>query len=236
MQGLATQAWDAELATRVETDGFVVVSDFVSSPEVADLRHEVDRLLAESPARGGVRNALGKSARLYEFATRGALARAAVSLLGPAARPVKLTIFDKTARSNWKVPWHQDLTISVKERVEVAGFGPWSVKDGIPHVQPPAAVLERVVAIRLHLDDTGADNGPLRVLPGTHRLGRTAETEIESLRQRIPEVVCTVPAGGAMAMRPLLLHASSAAVSPSRRRVLHFELSDVELPDGLCWT
>ena len=39
--------------------------------------------------------------------------------------------FDKTAQSNWAVPWHQDLSLAVAERVEVMGFGPWSCKEGI---------------------------------------------------------------------------------------------------------
>ncbi len=144
-------------------------------------------------------------------------------------------MFDKTPRSNWKVPWHQDLTIAVSERREVAGFGPWSVKDGLPHVQPPASLLERIVALRLHLDDTPAANGALRVLAGTHKLGRLSAARIDALRRQIPETVCPVAAGGAMLMSPLLLHASSPSHAPLRRRVLHFEYSAADLPAGLAW-
>jgi ectoine hydroxylase-related dioxygenase (phytanoyl-CoA dioxygenase family) len=159
----------------------------------------------------------------------------AAALLSRDAQPVKLTLFDKTPRSNWKVPWHQDLAISVKERRDVRDFKAWSVKEGVPYVQPPIKILERVVAVRLHLDDASAANGALRVLPGTHRLGRLSAPQIVALRQQVQEVVCDVPAGGAMLMSPLLLHASSASESPTHRRVLHFEFSDATLPDGLAW-
>lgn len=218
-----------------EASGFLLLSALISSDELLQLHAEVDRLLEESESRGGVRNVLGKSPFLHDLATSGPPARAAETFLGPGARPVKLTIFDKTPQANWKVPWHQDLTISVQERKDVPGFGPWTIKDGVPHVQPPVAILEQVLALRLHLDDTPAENGALRVLPGTHKLGRLSDQAIASLRRETQEVVCEVPAGGAMLMSPLLLHASSASEAPSRRRVLHFELSAVRLPGGLEW-
>ena len=131
--------------------------------------------------------------------------------------------------------WHQDLTIAVRERHEVPGFAFWSEKAGVMHVQPPVSILENMLAVRLHLDDCGPDNGPVRVLPGSHRHGRIAESEIPAWRQRVAEVVCTVPRGGVLLMRPLLLHASSPAVSPSRRRVVHIEYAADGLPGGLEW-
>lgn len=207
-----------------EASGFVLLPDLISHDELPRLRAEVDRLLSESDSRGGVRNVLAKSPDLHALAISGPPSRAARALLGPGARPTKLTIFDKTPRANWKVPWHQDLTLSVQERKDVPGFGPWTIKGGVPHVQPPVALLEQVIALRLHLDDTPAENGALRVLPGTHKLGRLSNHRIASLRRETPEVVCAVPAGGGMIMSPLLLHASSVAEVPARRRVLHFEL------------
>jgi hypothetical protein len=215
--------------------GFVLLDELVLACDLEPLRAEADRLLHDSMNRGGARNVLDKSQRLRELAMSGPPARTAAALLGSEARPTKLTIFDKTPRANWKVPWHQDLTITVKERREVPGFGPWSVKENLPHVQPPASVLENVLAIRLHLDDTPAANGALRVLAGSHRLGRLSEAQIDALRRQVPETVCPVPAGGAMLMSPLLVHASSASQAPSRRRVLHFEYSAAPLPGGLAW-
>ena len=218
-----------------EASGFVLLPDLISHNELPRLRAEVDRLLSESDSRGGVRNVLAKSPDLHALATSGPPFRAAEALLGPGTRPTKLTIFDKTPRANWKVPWHQDLTLSVQEQKDVPGFGPWTIKDGVPHVQPPVVLLEQVIALRLHLDDTPAENGALRVLPGTHKLGRLSNRRIASLRRETQEVVCAVSAGGAMIMSPLLLHASSAAEVPVRRRVLHFEFSAAGLPGGLEW-
>lgn len=130
--------------------------------------------------------------------------------------------------------WHQDLTIVVRERKEVARFGPWTIKADIVHVQPPAKVLECVLAIRFHLDESGPANGPLRVLPGSHKQGRLSSKEVLEL-SKTASVVCTVPRGGALVMRPLLVHASSACVIPKPRRVIHLEFSAEELPEGLEW-
>ena len=122
------------LKSGIESDGFAVTAHFLSAAMLPALRAEADGLLETSSHRGGVRNALGKSLSLRELAFSGPPAQAAAAILGPTARPVKLTIFDKTSRSNWKVPWHQDLTIAVKRRLDLPGYGPWSVKDGVPHV------------------------------------------------------------------------------------------------------
>jgi hypothetical protein len=96
----------------------------------------------------------------------------ATRLAGRPARMVRILAFDKTPETNWGVPWHQDRTVAVKRRVDVDGFGPWSVKAGMPHVAPPEALLEAMFSLRLHLDDCGRQNGPLKIAPGSHRLGR----------------------------------------------------------------
>lgn len=155
--------------------------------------------------------------------------------LGPGAFPVRGMLFDKTPVANWKVGWHQDLTIAVQHRVEAPGYGPWSEKAGVVHVQPPVAVLETMLAVRLHIDECGTDNGPLRVLAGSHRAGKLRDAEIPSWRSRVPEQVCVVPRGGVLLMRPLLLHASSPASSPQHRRVLHLEYAGCDLAAGLEW-
>jgi ectoine hydroxylase-related dioxygenase (phytanoyl-CoA dioxygenase family) len=128
----------------------------------------------------------------------------------------------------------QDLTIVVRERREVPGFGPWTIKAGINHVQPPADILNHILGIRLHLDESGPDNGPLRVVPGSHKQGRLSAEKVAEW-QKANSVVCTVPRGGALLMRPLLLHASSACVAPKPRRVIHLEFAAGPLPGGLEW-
>ena len=155
------------------------------------------------------------------------------ALLGTGCFVTRAILFDKTPESNWKVPWHQDVAIAVAARHDEPGFGPWSVKDGVVHVQPPAEVLAGMVTVRVHLDDCAADNGPVRVLPRTHSLGKLSQDQIEHLRGKVTEVACTARRGGLLAFRPLLLHASSASTSPRRRHVAHFEFAAADLPGAL---
>jgi ectoine hydroxylase-related dioxygenase (phytanoyl-CoA dioxygenase family) len=150
-------------------------------------------------------------------------------------RPVRAIYFDQSAEANWGVPWHQDLTIALRARVEVAGFGPWSTKEGIPHVQPPADLLAQMLTIRQHLDDTDESNGALQVLPGSHREGRLSNDRIREWRARRAEFLCSAAAGDALLMRPLLLHASGHSTSPRHRRVLHIEYAGFALPEALEW-
>ncbi len=150
------------------------------------------------------------------------------SLLGPDACVVRSILFDKTAESNWLVPWHRDETIAVAERIETPGFGPWSVKDGTPHVSSPRDVLDHMVTIRLHLDDCPADNGALRAMPGSHDDNAMEPDEARA-------VVCEAMAGDAVIMKPRILHASAKAVHPTRRRVLHLECAAIGLPHKLQW-
>ncbi len=149
--------------------------------------------------------------------------------------PVRAIYFDKSPEANWLVPWHQDLTLALRNREEVPGFGPWSVKDGVPHVQPPVEYLEKMLTIRLHFDDTDESNGALRVLPGSHRLGRLSASHIQELRAEKSDVLCPASKGDALLMRPLLLHASGRSTNPRHRRILHIEYAAFTLPPGLEW-
>jgi hypothetical protein len=149
--------------------------------------------------------------------------------------PVRAIYFDKSPETNWLVPWHQDLSLAVRATAEVPGFGPWSTKDGIPHVQPPVGLLQQMLTVRLHLDDADESNGALRVLPGSHRFGRLSADRIQQVRCEQPDFLCTLTAGDAMLMRPLLLHASGRSSSSRHRRVLHIEYAAFTLPSGLSW-
>lgn len=185
--------------------------------------------------RGGARNLLSESPVVAELVVTGSIKALADSALGSAAFPVRGLFFDKTPDSNWRVPWHQDTTIAVAERIETPGFSGWSIKDGVHHVHPPARILERMVALRVQIDDCDPDSGPLRVLPGSHRHGKLESDEIERWKQMVAEVGCHVNSGGVLLMRPLLLHASSLARSPSHRRVIHIEYACEALTEGLRW-
>jgi len=224
----------------LDRDGCELFESTVDSLLMQELLAEANRLEtrpagAEATRRGGVRNVLRQSPDYAHLAWYGSLRQLAVRLLGPEARPVRGILFDKTPEANWLVPMHQDLTIAVKERVAVDGYGPWSFKEGQLHVQPPARVLEHMLALRLHLDDCSATNGPLRVLPGTHRSGKLSAEQIKSCVIENNEAVCQVRRGDVLAMRPLLLHASSPALVPGRRRVLHVEYAVACLPPPLVW-
>lgn len=145
---------------------------------------------------------------------------------------VKSIYFDKPEHSNWFVAWHQDLTISVDKKLELPGFGHWTVKQDQYAVQPPLGILENIFTIRIHLDDTNEENGALRVIPGSHLRGVYRHSSKESVHE---EEICQVKSGGIMIMQPLLQHASNRTVSRNRRRVIHIEFSNVKLHQGLEW-
>lgn len=224
--------WLAEL----ETDGAAVI-DAVLPPDAVGRALDALANAGEEVARRtgggfGRRNVLDMPA-VARIAALPAIRDIVEAVLGQPARPVRGLFFDKTPAANWTVPWHQDRAIAVRERVETPGYGPWSVKAGAAHVQPPAGVLAAMLTVRLHLDDCGPDNGPLRIVPGTHRrLLGAAEVESASAG---PQRTLACPAGGAVVMRPLALHCSSPAATPGHRRVLHVEYAAIDLPNGLAW-
>lgn len=155
-------------------------------------------------------------------------------VFGPKYFAVKSIYFDKPEKSNWYVAYHQDLTISVDQRITLEGFGPWTIKQNQFAVKPPIDILERNFTIRIHLDDTSADNGALKVVPGSHLQGVYRPETINWEKER--EVICGVDRGGIMFMKPLLLHSSSRTTNGQKRRVIHIEFSDVELPSSLQWS
>jgi ectoine hydroxylase-related dioxygenase (phytanoyl-CoA dioxygenase family) len=108
------------------------------------------------------------------------------------------------------------------------------VKDGLNYAHAPASALSQVLALRVHLDDSTAENGPLRVLPGTHTRGVLTDDEIHELSTQVSAVDCPVALGGVLAMRPLIVHASSKSQANSPRRVMHIEYAPSPfIGDGL---
>jgi ectoine hydroxylase-related dioxygenase (phytanoyl-CoA dioxygenase family) len=146
---------------------------------------------------------------------------------------VKSIYFDKPETSNWYVSYHQDLTISVDRKMEIENYGPWTTKQNQFAVQPPIDILENIFTIRIHLDDTDENNGALKVIPKSHlqKIYRpeTIDWSVET------ETTCSVPKGGIMIMKPLLLHSSSRTTNHQKRRVIHIEFSNRELPNELKW-
>jgi ectoine hydroxylase-related dioxygenase (phytanoyl-CoA dioxygenase family) len=216
----------------IATAGWAITEPVVGAPTIAELRDCV-ALLAKA-GRGGARNLLDVP-RIAAVAVSPPVRQLATVVLGDSCFAVRALFFDKTPDANWKVVWHQDLTVATRQPADVPNYGPWTVKAGVPHVQPPTDILEHMLAVRLHLDPCTIDNGPVRVISGTHRLGRLAADAIDRVRADQAESVCLAAEGGVLAFRPLLLHASSPAAKPAHRRVIHIEFAARELAPPLVW-
>jgi ectoine hydroxylase-related dioxygenase (phytanoyl-CoA dioxygenase family) len=183
--------------------------------------------------RAGARHVLGLPV-VRLIAGEPALLAIAREYLGPTPVPFRATLFDKSPAANWLVTWHQDTALPVRQRRDIPGWGPWTTKAGVLHAMAPAVALNRVVALRVHLDDSTRTNGPLRVLPGSHTRGVLTHSDIEHLAATRRPVDCVVEAGGVVAMRPLTVHSSSKAQDGRPRRVLHIEYADaIDLEPGI---
>jgi ectoine hydroxylase-related dioxygenase (phytanoyl-CoA dioxygenase family) len=216
----------------VEQRGFVILPEVLTRSEIERL----DESLARNPlprSRAGMRHAL-KHPAVLAIARDARLRAIAQEVLGCDPFPFKATLFNKSPISNWLVAWRQDKALPLRERRELPEWGPWSVKDGVIYANAPASALSRVVALRLHLDDSTSENGPLRVLPGTHTRGVLSDDAIHCLSTQITAFDCLVPRGGILIMRPLTVHASSKSHSAKPRRVLHIEYAtSASVADGL---
>jgi hypothetical protein len=191
--------------------------------------------LALSPCGShAARNLLWERAEVAAALSESGVDAIAGEALGGPAFPINALFLDKTADANWKVPGHQDLMMPVEREVPTPGFSGWSTKAGVVHVEPPADVLEKLVAVRIHLDPCPASNGALAVVPGSHRRGKLRDKELAGIA---PEefVVCEADAGDLLLMKPLLVHRSSPAVAPGHRRVLHVVFASEEPGDALRW-
>lgn len=186
------------------------------------------------PGRAGLR-LHGIAALRPLLALSGPVGAAAAAVLGPAAQPVRAILFDKTAATNWALPWHQDRTIAVQARIDTPGFGPWTCKDGLLHVAPPAALQAGMATLRLHLDPVPPGNAPLLIAPGSHRLGRIPEAEAPAIVRRCGVATCLARAGDIWLYATPILHASAAAITPGHRRVLQVDYAAADLPGGLRW-
>jgi len=168
------------------------------------------------------------------LASDGAIGAIAARHMRAGARPVRALLFDKSPATNWALGWHQDRVIAVKRRIELPGFGPWTVKQGMVHVAPPFAVLAEMTTLRIHLDAVPPDNAPLLVAPGSHRaFVREADIEVEVARRGI--AACLAEVGDAWIYSTPILHASDASARPARRRVLQIDYAAGELSGGLEW-
>jgi hypothetical protein len=210
---------------------------YFEQPDVLSGR-ECDRLVAEiasvTSSGAGTRNllslpwcvGLAKSLKRHPLLS---------SALGGGSVAVQCTLFAKSPFTNWSVTPHQDLSIPVASKINTPRCSGWSEKEGSIFTQPPVGVLNTCIAVRLHVDACGTEAGPLTVAPGSHKFGRLRSSAVAQLFASQARHVCIIPRGGALVLRPLLVHASPKAVASVNRRVLHFLFGPATLPFGLQW-
>jgi len=234
----------ALLQTQFAEQGFAItdqclpldaVERMIERIEIARQRVEAQESVSNMSGVYALRNLTDVVPEVVELLSLPCVVSLVTAILGEVAFLVRSTLFDKTDGANWGVFWHQDLSIAVKERHEVDGYHAWTRKAGVQCVQPPTGVMSRILTVRLHLDDCKADNGALKVLPGSHAHQQLTSDRIEQIAAGDQAVVCEVPVGGAVLMNPLLLHASSPMNTSGHRRVIHFEFAAMELPPPLEW-
>lgn len=228
------------LRNDLNQDGFAIYESVFSDEDTDWLVKAIERIEQSNSVRKragvfAIRNLLDFSPEIRALANSAKVRKIIEPVLGLSCFAVRGTLFDKIPDANWKVPWHQDLTIAVQEKIDVDGYGPWSVKAGIQHTQPPAEILEQMLSVRIHLDRCGEENGALRVIPGSHLRRRIPEEQISDIRNSTPEQICAAGRGSVLLMRPLLLHASSSSNHPGHRRVIHLDFAATQLADGLKW-
>jgi ectoine hydroxylase-related dioxygenase (phytanoyl-CoA dioxygenase family) len=214
--------------------GFELVKQFISPEIVQTLIDEITKL-NEFKSPHGIRNAEKKFDCIAKLANSEKIIAKAKSILGKKSQLVRAIFFDKNPDKNWLVSWHQDKTVSVNKKQLIDGWGPWSLKDNAHHVQPSESVLNDIVTFRIHLDDSNADNGCLKVIPTSHTRGVLRQIDIDNLIKSEISVECEAKSGDMLIMRPLILHSSSKAKFPKHRRVIHLEFSCYKLPNDIHW-
>ncbi len=218
-------------------DGYAVIEDVFDEQEIEMILSEIASANTDDPAfrisndvfaiRKFLNLVPGTKPHIFSAKLKCLLAE----MFGEDYFVVKSIYFDKPEKSNWFVAYHQDLTISVESKLNIDGFGPWTVKQNQYAVQPPLSILENNFTIRIHLDDTDSENGALKIIPGSHKKG-----VIRTNLNGESEVFCSVKKGAVMFMSPLLLHASNRTTNNQKRRVVHIEFSNQTLPNGLNWS
>ncbi len=220
-------------------NGFATIENIYTTEEVATILQQINQANTDKETfrKSGdlfaVRQFLKEIPSTVDAIFNDNLKRILEQVLGDKYFIAKSIYFDKPQTSNWYVSYHQDLTISVDKRMNIDGFEFWTTKQNQFAVQPPLDILQNVVTVRIHLDETNEHNGALKVIPKSHLKGIYRPETIDWTIER--EVSCNVPAGGIMLMKPLLLHSSGRTTNNKQRRVIHIEFSSKELPLGLNW-
>ncbi|MFZ6734816.1 phytanoyl-CoA dioxygenase family protein [Undibacterium sp. Ji42W] len=222
---------DQSIAKTLASQGFVILPDFLDASELQRLRQACQPISDQY----GVRQVLQNYPSIYRALNWDKLHALLHAVDMVEAQAVRSIFFNKNADHNWLVSWHQDMTICVNQKTELAGYSKWTYKKDVHHVEPPAAVLEAMLTCRIALDDVSAKNAALKVIAGSHQSGKLRESQILDISQTAMHKTCAMRAGDILLMKPLLLHASDKARFATQRRVLHLEFSASKLPPPLQW-
>lgn len=227
---------------QLSDNGFAVLISVFSTAECHQITAELEQALAAlsdekvvlrraNGALYGARNLLAIFPQANSLWRKPPLIDVLVAVLGTQPGLVRGLYFDKPPESTWSLPWHQDLTIAVRDNTRPSQqFRNRTTKGGVPHVEAPDTILRQMLTLRMHLDDVTDENGPLQVLPGTH-----VARDAPSLQ---PPVTIFAKAGDVLAMRPLLSHSSGVSTPETdrHRRVIHLEFAAMpDLPEGFQW-
>lgn len=207
----------------VDDKGYWLTENVFSSEECDELLSRLDKL--ENRGKAGARNLM-----IYPFVSAVANDNRLLSICRQLTSneliPYKATLFEKTGKANWLVTFHQDTALPLFGTVVEDGWGPESIKQGIRFVHAPSWALSKILALRVQLDDSTSLNGPLRVIPGTHHERLSSDSSFAKSVRSAEAVECLTKRGGVIAMRPLILHASSKSLNDLPRRVLHIEYAE----------
>lgn len=226
--------------TLIEENGFTVINHIFSDAEIQRISEVIRNTdpsretFRKSEDLFAIRQFLKEIPEVKDLIFNEKMKTVISEIFGDRYFVVKSIYFDKPETSNWYVAYHQDLTISVHQKMQLEGFGPWTTKQNQFAVQPPQDILENIYTIRIHLDNTDENNGALKVVPGSHAKGICRPETIDWTFET--EAICNVEEGGIMIMKPMILHGSNRTTNGKKRRVIHIEFSDRELPYGLNWS
>jgi len=226
--------------TEISNKGFTIINDVFSDEEINQIINVIDSIdtsketFRKSEDLFAIRQFLKEVPESHQFIFNDNIKKIINEIFGDNYFVVKSIYFDKPEKSNWYVSYHQDLTISVDKKLDLSGFGPWTTKQNQFAVQPPIDYLKNIFTIRIHLDNTDENNGALKVVTNSHSKEiyrpETIDWNVET------EEICSVNKGGIMIMKPLILHGSNRTTNHQKRRVIHIEFSNMELPEEINWS
>ena len=217
-------------------NGYVILPQAIDIKSIDLLKQEISRYTKDKMAYG-IRDLHSKISSVYNLATSDVIKNILDEHKTELEfKLIKAIFFNKNLQQNWAVPWHQDKTIAVKQKVAISGYKNWTVKQGVTHVQPPLNILNKITTIRIALDDTDSNNGALKIIPRSHKLGVLNQKQLNCVVQQESALSCSLKTGDILMMHPLILHSSNKSINNKARRTIHLEYSNVSLPQNLAWS